>query len=117
MKKNIYMNDIIVEEILEQISDGYCDEESIQKAIDSKVQMEQYSLISDLTESIHNLLNVFQKSNILQNVSIEEQFLYKELLENICDVALKGQESLRNVEELENIAHFMRLTEITTTIQ
>ena len=49
MKKNDYSHSIEMEELLEQMIAGYCTGEDFQKAIDTKVQLEQYSLIADLT--------------------------------------------------------------------
>ena len=117
MKKNDYSHSIEMEELLEQMIAGYCTGEDFQKAIDTKVQLEQYSLIADLTESIHSLLHLLQNSKVLHRIPQEEQSAYQEILENICSVAIRGQNSLQHVEELEDMAKLLFLPEATATLQ
>ena len=117
MKKNNYSDGIEMEDLLEQMIAGYCTGEDFQKAIDIKVQLEQYSLIADLTENIHALLHLLQNSKILHFIPQEEQRAYQEILENICSVAIRGQHSLQHVEELEDMAKLLFLPEATAILQ
>lgn len=117
MKNKKFDIAVHVEDLLEQLSAEYTDSEELQRAIDTKVQMEQYNLIADLTSSIHSLLHLLQNSKVIHHIPVDEHPAYQAVLEEICSVAVRGQHSLQNVEALEDMAHLLFLPEAVATIQ